>query len=115
MKTALTTEQTQHLLELGVPKERASIKEDMYGPALFKLTDILEILPNKISYNHDNCFLMIIRDVFGNYYVGYAFETFDGPTFCNGCEFGGELIDALYELTVWCVKNKLIVLTTTHH
>lgn len=114
MKTQLTKEQSQHLIELGVPEEKASALGKLYKREddiwdyhrLFRLTDLLEILPNKISYNHDNCFLMIIRDVYGIYSVGYAFDTFEGCDFCYNCEFGGELIDALYKLTIWCIENK---------
>lgn len=109
MKTLLNRKQTKHLIDLGVPEDKATYFDDDWDlnkyPRYFTLTDLLEILPNKISYNYDSCFLMIIRDVYGNYSVGYAFETFEGPTFCNGCEFGGELIDALYALTVWCIEN----------
>ena len=118
MKTELTTEQSQHLIELGVPikyctgevyaKQLLTPNGGVIEYKLFTLADLLGILPNKILYNHDDCFLMIIRDVYGNYTVGYAFETFDGPIFCNYCEFGGELIDALYELTVWCLENGYI-------
>lgn len=49
MKTTLTFDQTQHLISLGIPKEKAGIKEDIHGPALFKLEDFLsgEILPKR--------------------------------------------------------------------
>lgn len=105
MKTELTYKETTELIDIGAPRECANGKRYLEGVigyySTFTLADLLTILPNKISYNHDNCFLMIVRDVYGNYTVGYSFETFDGPTFCVNCEFSGDLIDALYQLTYW--------------
>lgn len=105
MKTILDKEQSEHLQRLGCKfSNNIAIQDDNKDYYIrIGLEDLLneEILPNKISYNYDDCFLMMIRDVYGNYSVGYAFETFDGPIFCNGCEFGGELIDSLYQLVCW--------------
>lgn len=114
MKTMLTIQQTKRLFDLGVPKEKASCTTLTHyeegQPCLFpifNLTDLLEILPNEISYNHDDCFLMMIRDVYRVYSVGYAFQTFEGCDFCYNCEFLGELIDSLYQLVCWYYEEYL--------
>lgn len=97
MKTELTTEESQHLIDLGVPKELASISEDMYGPTLFALEDFLngEILPKEIV---DDTWGFIselgmrwYREV-DSWLVGY-----NG----NAHFVSGELIDALYQLACW--------------
>lgn len=134
MKTELTTEQSAHLIELGVPKEMASEVEN--GGAgnevdkyiyTFTLTDLLEILPKEIK-------IPVMDEILEEpeYYIKYriAFEW-------NSSDFGqtppkyiayykevswvahdtpfikfksDELIDALYELVCWYyekfLKNK---------
>ena len=107
MKTQLTEEQSQHLIDLGVPKEKASIKQDIYGPALFTLTDLLEILPKEIEYNDSLYFLHIQRLRFGIYSMKY--ENYSGEYLRSNFIHNKEFIDALYELTVWCIENKYIV------
>lgn len=107
MKTKLTEKESQHLINLGVPKEKAGISEDMYGPVLFKLEDFLneEILPKEIEIDGEIAELSMDW----NYkpkrwcaaYSWYSdeFETWEE-----------ELIDALYKLAIWYygeyLKNK---------
>lgn len=129
MKTELTTTQSQHLIELGVPKTNATILGPLYkredglwdNHILFSCTDLLEILPKeieipvfydgleepeyyikyRIAFEWDssdfeqiepqyNAFYKEIAFVPGGYLVKFSSE---------------ELIDALYELTVWTIKN----------
>lgn len=111
MKTELTIQQSEHLIKLGVPKEIASVKEDMYGPALFTLTDLLEILPKVIEvkdinqYNEEyNCKAYIYQEWIGKYEVGYKIPTLTLVNYIDKFH-SEELIDALYELTVWCIEN----------
>lgn len=97
MKTELTNEQSQILIELGVPGTRPT----------FKLEDLLKILPKYLNYEFegvkyaaDFCFGWNNR--FLHYEAGYdLYDMWDKSHHC-----AEELIDALYELTVWYLKNK---------
>ena len=119
MKTELTTEQSQHLIDLGVPKEKASIViysgkeywdflskgiEDCEIPnccPIFKFEDFLnrEILPKVLykeglayAYNLEMCW----REEEKKWSVGY-----DAIGDNMGLFSAPELIDALYELACW--------------
>lgn len=110
MKTKLTKEQSQHLIDLGVPKEKASgaisvapMGYDVRGvvkvPAqpVFKLKDFLngEILPKVIRKG--GYFLTIYGNV-----VGYAFDVeYEGLIWDVSFENEEQLIDALYKLACW--------------
>lgn len=89
MKTRLTTEESQHLWYLGVPKEKASFwNKDIL---IFTLTDFLKILPKEINEIEP----LIIE---------WSVLTKKWFTYYDSCEQGGnaeELIDALYQLTCW--------------
>ena len=141
MKTELTTEQSQHLIKLGVPKEKASMikhiqltnldgepideeykrnftwkslnkkpftpfiqegtKTTYSSYDIFTLTDVLKILPKEIQL----CGLNIIyHNAIDDYYSNNYVVFYDDLL---GCSAGidNELIDALYELTVWCIEN----------
>lgn len=118
MKTELTTEQSHHLIELGVPKEKASEVEN--GGAgnevdkyiyTFTLTDLLVILPKEIVVTILNKYQEEIKakhrftfEWLGyGYLVGYK-EFAINPNLITKF-MADELIDALYELTVWCIEN----------
>ena len=111
MKTQLTNEQSEHLMSLGVPEEKASIKQDMYGPALFTLTDLLEILPKEIEYKGK---VYMIETFWNKLVQGWCtwYRTAEMTPLCLNQDIANnptfietELIDALYELCVWCLKN----------
>ena len=107
MKTRLTTVESQHLIDLGVPKEKASgeiiesIHQQEYNeprPKIFKLEDFLngEILPIEIETYKICPFSMESWFVEGTslwdvQYVGMQ-ESFIQDK---------ELINALYQLTCW--------------
>ena len=121
MKLQLTKEQSRNLIDLGVPKEKASLIQptDSYeiddliitnGVPIFNLTDLLEMLPKEIECKYGLTPIVI---------------TFGGT--CNGDEVDGwfayyddiletieigsnELIDALYKLIVYVLENKLLKL-----
>lgn len=120
MKTKLTTEQSQHLIELGVPKERASkdristIKMDVYP--VFTLTDLLKILPKIIETEIGQGELyMNYKTLNGDIYAVAYYTVFYNtvyyhiPTKYNPNK---ELIDALYELTIWCIENEYLKIVT---
>lgn len=105
MKTELTHEQSQRLFDVGVPKEAASIKEDIHGPALFTLTDLMKLLPTKLS-NRDDTYLFKIEgdDNSEEYWVSYYhYKCFDGNVMpmCIYARAEEELIDALYCTVIW--------------
>ena len=91
MKTELTTEQSKHLIGLGAPDEKASLCGYRKNP-IFKLADLLEILPKKIDGKNR----IIESDVKGHF-----------AYYCGAIEIIGwrhaeeELIDALYQLACW--------------
>lgn len=103
MKTELTKEQSQHLIDLGVPKEKASDIEEYSDPVsqwthrgapIFKLEDFLngEILPKEID-DRNRIIESGPRGHFA-YYIGIY-----GAIGWKPAE--EELIDALYELACW--------------
>lgn len=119
MKTQLTKEQSQHLIELGVPFNKASvsystasigsgirgiIKSEQYY--IFTLTDILEILPKYLDCKFDGVvyaadFTFRWNNRFLHYEAGYdLYDMWDKSHYC-----AEELIDALYELLCWVIEN----------
>lgn len=112
MKTELTKEQSARLIELGVPKEKASIKkideirvirnkEVCDWSYKFTLTDLLEILPKEIRMENAThslriesweCSCGIVWDV---QYVGIP------DSFIQG----GNLINLLFETLCWVIEN----------
>ena len=128
MKTALTIEESQRLIELGVDPKMASttcinfngtyayvsgeesetVRDCVNGQyyteecSCFTLADILSILPKEIEIEGEKEDLNIVMDNFGAL-VGY-------PKFHekHGCAFvAPELIDALNQLLIWCLEQKL--------
>lgn len=124
MKTKLTKEQSLHLIEIGIAKEKASEKIS-YGFAgydpIFTFTDLLAMLPKEIKVPVID---EILEEV--DYYIKYriAFEWnssafgqvkpkclayYKEVSFIQGgklCEFKSEeFIDALYELLCWVIEN----------
>ena len=104
MKTKLTTEQSKHLIELGVPEEKAT-RVEFYGAyktnPIFTLTDLLDILPKEIEPKNGNACLEI--QMFNDTCcVSYEYTGHGG---CKAYFDADELIDALYELVVWCIEN----------
>lgn len=118
MKTQLTKAQSQQLIELGFPKWKVqeikpsdiSLKD--WTPTI-TLTDLLEILPKAINVPLKGRRELLIHyaNINGN----------DCPLVCYTVPYdamGGivspchkkyeELIDALYELCVWCLENKYL-------
>lgn len=115
MKSQLTPEESQRLIELGVDPAKASesrivCKEPYLGAPnrfcndvnvpIFTLTDILSLLPREIEIG--GIMTLNIKWVYSAWFASYIDE--DGST-TNGF-YGIELIDALYELLVWCITNK---------
>ena len=119
MKTILTIEESQRLIDLGVDPKLASMKEfvPIHPEVLkgnaeyakpwgwfpkFRLEDILSILPKEINGYHLN-----IEASEQGYEVCY--KLWDTYHFMGATE-SPELIDALYSLLIWCLENKIIKL-----
>ena len=110
MKTELTIKESQHLVELGVSKEKAS-QRISYGyagyEAIFTFTDVLELLPKEFVPNKDNEYKVCLDIWITNdrCVVSYDYITHNG---CFNYRESKELIDALYELLCWAIENKYI-------
>lgn len=106
MKTILTEEQTNRLIELGVPANKISGKEynSPYGTQVFILNDLLDILPKQINVERSVVSLTIIaqENYWAACYVEIRFMAYL-MTFT-----GVELIDAIYKLVEECIKSGYI-------
>lgn len=134
MKTTLTIEESGRLIELGVDPKMASMvswkqtenwqrksvldnKEHLqlkpFRPMvmgferfdckdIFTLTDLLSILPKEIDGYH-----LTIEASEKGYDVGYElYDSFEDRTFFMGSQATTpELIDALYQLLIWCLEQ----------
>lgn len=115
MKTTLTIEQSQRLIELGVDTNKASkavsttINEEEYNDPkhyIFTLTDLLSILPKEIKHGTTTYHLNIDYPPIEQVAARYITEDDDLDSLCGMmCD---ELIDALYELTIWLIENEFI-------
>lgn len=113
MKTNLTPEQSDRLIELGVDPMLASceqyvdtgkIKNGIELPPqpkpVFKLTDILSLLPTEIKIHRAGDTLGMMYHC-GQWRVGYSNDV----CYCDHTKVAPELIDALFELLCWVLKN----------
>ncbi|MCM1067159.1 MAG: hypothetical protein NC418_06275 [Muribaculaceae bacterium] len=109
MKTTLTPEQSNRLIELGVDPSKASeVKEfddelsqwTHRGSSLFTLSDILSLLPKEIEVYYDGeaiPFHLVITTNGNGWEVSYCDN--------EALKIAPELIDALFELLCWVLKN----------
>ena len=119
MRNLLTAEESAKLIELGVSPERASeIKVEVKEPSrgcpniycsevkhpIFTLTDILDILPKKITFGHrTNCGLKLQPIVSSKDRISEVWQACYLHTSLKANAEAPELIDALYSLLVWCL------------
>ena len=125
MKDKLTKEQSAHLIELGVSAEKASAGDFCvaYGngargimktPAapIFTLVDVLELLPKEIAGEKSaRCLEIIcIKDKDTSVDIWYPVYADKSGSIYVDIPFiqSKELIDALYELLCWTIKNKYL-------
>lgn len=116
MKDRLTPEQSQRLIELGVDPSKASASTKVYEQLtesvrwesklpIFDLSDILSLLSKELySEERDITYYLTIEiRPFGSSvrYANPGYRKSFGPT-----KSAPELIDALFELLVWCITNK---------
>ena len=121
MRNLLTAEESAKLIELGVSPERASeIKVEVKEPSrgcpniycsevkhpIFTLTDILDILPKKITFGHrTNCRLELQPIVSSKDRISEVWQACYLHTSLKANAEAPELIDALYSLLVWCLEE----------
>lgn len=115
MKIELTHEESQHLIDLGVPREKASsgiaiastegIITDIHYHHIFKLEDFLngEILPKEIVDTDMDWWMELTIQYSApqqKWFVGY-FAIGDKDRGVQFVRHSKELIDALYKLSCW--------------
>lgn len=125
MKTNLTPEQSDRLIELGVDPCKASesrivCKEPYLGAPnrfcndvkvpFFTFSDILSLLPRIIKYGNRVCRLKFQAIVSIHDGLSEVWQACYTHTSCKTNKEAPELIDALFELLVWCITNKHIEL-----
>ena len=117
MKTILTVEESQRLIDLGVDPKMASEWDivdttdendpnsflDYEEYPIFSLTNLLSILPKEIKIHRDGDNLSMIYHC-GQWRVGYT----NCAEYCNHTKVASELIDALNSLLIWCLTEKKI-------
>lgn len=140
MKTTLTVEESARLIELGVdPKMAKGVCLDFNGtyayisgeetktvvdwvnmeyyteqPVVFTLADILSILPKEIEDSNLDIISTQVDIKNHKKISGWLVTYIDSH---NDLAFGDEsifqapeLIDALYQLLIWCLEDKIIKL-----
>ena len=116
MKTELTTEQSNHLIELGIPEEWASFCEQAFEDGyrknpIFNLYDLLGILPSSIFCRSEFSTrqfdrYLITRELGqgkAEYILYYACK--EVTLTLNPIIYEEELVDGLYKLLVWVLEN----------
>lgn len=109
MKTILTPEQSKTLIDLGVPEDKASLCAWAYDDGyrkdpMFTFLDLLDLLPPKIKHEYvrnDNKEATLSMQFIDN---GWSCQ-YNGLVWKGAISYREELIDALYELLMWVVKN----------
>ena len=111
MKQQLTKEQSKRLIELGVPTEKASesVVEENHGEnhswtyPVFTIGDLLEVLPKEIgNAGYMTLGMEVLYDEEKYFWKVLYYD-------CAGSVFEeDELIDALFDLVVWCIDNRYI-------
>lgn len=119
MKQNLTIEQSAELIRNGVPNNRASDFEAVSSTnpwgiggqvvmarPIFTLADLLSLIPKTI--NNGNHYLDLSYG-FGDWTASYIlWDSRDEGTYIEdtqGEKTAKELVDALYELLLWCLDN----------
>lgn len=119
MKTKLTLEQSQRLIELGVDPSKASCfgyfapygLDDAIptGEPVFDLSDVISFVPKEIHDTEINVtfYLTIETDCNGTWLATYREYRGGEIMMVAGEKVATELIDALYELLCWTLtRNK---------
>lgn len=107
MKTQLTREQSDKLIELGIPVDKQSGR-DFNSPyqGVFILTDLLEILPKEIITKNNSYHAFLNMYIIDEMWIAvYEYIAFDSDIVVKNTK---ELIDALYELLLWAIEERYL-------
>lgn len=104
MKTELTREQTEKLVNLGLTPKIG---------LFFKFTDLLEILPDEINavsrkkYTTQTDIVWCRLHIISKRIVSYrSMRLYTSAELYISAEFQEEeLIDSMYKMVIWCVEN----------
>ena len=126
MKTTLTPEQSATLIAKGISADKASGQgEKIYKPTtlqngsikrvfdgyapIFTLADLISLTPKKITFGHrTNCRLKIQPIISAKDATSEVWQACYLHTSLKANAEADELIDALYELLLWCIDNRHI-------
>lgn len=105
MKTVVTKEQTQRLIYLGVPEEKATefyFDREEFVYSVFSLEDFLngEMLPKEILIPNTKAYALEIRWIIGLKSWLVIYQEIESNVVIADF-YAPELIDAIYELTCW--------------
>ena len=114
MKTTLTPEQSATLIAKGISADKASEIAEYddevsqwthRGAPIFTLADICELLPKELMIDGVTYYLnMLCMETWVANYINAV-----GDDYVTGILHSTtELIDALYNLLLWCLDNNLI-------
>lgn len=124
MKDRLTPEQSQRLIELGVDPHTASkshivCKEPYLGAPnrfcndvkapIFNLADVISLLPKEM-YSAERDIFYRLNIEMGKFSSSVGYKHYGYPRNFGPTKTAPELIDALFELLVWCITNKYVEL-----
>lgn len=108
MKTELTIEQSQRLIERGVnPIFASGLAKDpvsQWELPVFTLIDIAKLLPERKAFADAEAYLNIHFELAGHKWVAQYLD-YDKDDDVIGEESAPELIDALYSLCLWGIKR----------
>lgn len=121
MKTKLTEEESQHLINLGVPKEKASYYKQTFNKEggkypIFKIENFIngEIIPKEIPKDDKNPYcnkytlFMEWGDIHQQWSVSYCDMLDEEDHFIpDSLKSSEELIDALYKVACWYYRHFL--------
>ena len=113
MKKLLSAEQSANLIAKGISADKASEKKREYTDLgtpigytpIFTLADILGLLPKELMIDGVTYYLnMLCMETWVANYINAV-----GDDYVTGILHSTtELIDALYNLLLWCLDNNLI-------
>lgn len=119
MKTTLTVEQSAELIKRGVSEDIVTTIIPVvngrgfvykYSP-IFTLTDILSLLPKKITFGHrTNCRLKIQPIISSKDRISEVWQACYLHTSLKANAEATELIDALYKLLLWAIDHNHVKL-----
>lgn len=112
MKSKLTPEQSQRLIELGVDPSKASAFNDLrtekiFSPGdkpIFTLTDILSLLPKEI-YSEERDIFYRLNIEMGNFSSSVCYKHYGYPKTYGQKKSAPALIDALFEMLCWTLTK----------